>query len=130
MLFTSHFSGEAALATILKETIEDKFLNMIKVFSSSHSESLQLGNEWFATIKENLNKADLIIILCSPMSITKPWINFEGGCGFIRNIPVIPLCHSGLKPDELINPIRAFQGAELNSVDAIKSLFDRIAEIL
>ena len=130
VVFISHFSGEAGLSTLLKELIEERFLNMIEVFSSSHPESLQLGSEWFSTIKTNLASADLIIVLCSPISITKPWINFEAGCGFIRNIPVIPLCHSGLKPHELRQPLVAFQGAELNSADAIKALFTRIAEVL
>ena len=126
-IFISHFTEEKELATLLKETIESKFLRAIDVFSSSHGESLQLGDEWLSIIKSHLVKADLIIVLCSPISITKPWINFEAGCGFVRDIPVIPLCHSGLKIQDLGMPLKVLQGAELNSSETIKALFNKIA---
>ena len=76
VIFISHFTGEAELATLLKSTIEEKFLQIVEVFSSSHPEGLRLGDEWFSRIKANLEKANLVIVLFSPLSVTKPWINF------------------------------------------------------
>jgi len=129
-IFISHITEEAELAIVLKQFIEKKFLKTLDVFASSHEESVKLGDDWLGTIKISLNESKLIIILCSPISVVRPWINFEAGAGWLKNIPIIPLCHSGLTPGNLPVPINSFQGGILSDSGDIKKLFQRIAEIL
>lgn len=130
IIFISHINEERDIAIAVKEFIDKKFLNIANVFLSSHEESLKLGDEWFITIKTSLKNCKIIIILCSPLSINKPWINFEAGAGWIKDIPVIPLCHSGLSIEKLPFPLKSFQGGILNNKEDIKKLFNVIAKIL
>ncbi|MHB0756930.1 toll/interleukin-1 receptor domain-containing protein [Polaribacter sp. M15] len=129
-IFISHITEEKEIANSIKEFLEKRFLKTINVFASSHEESLKLGDDWMGTIKKSMNDCKLIVVLCSPLSITRPWINFEAGAGWIRNIPVIPLCHSGLTPGKLPVPINSFQGGILNNETDISKVFKRIADIL
>lgn len=52
-----------------------------------------------------LNLASVHVILCSPESVARPWIQFEAGAAQIRGIPIIPICHSGLTPAQLPVPL-------------------------
>ena len=130
VIFISHVGEESKVANLLKETIEKHFIGMVNVFVSSNPDGLELGADWFSVIKSQLSKAELVLVICSPLSLNRPWINFEAGCGSIRNIPVIPLCHSGLVPGDLPFPMKAHQGAELNSNENLQNLFGRIAKAI
>ena len=50
-----------------------------------------------------------MLVLCSTRSVAEPWINFEAGAGYIKDIPVIPICHSGMTVDTLPIPLLFFQ---------------------
>jgi hypothetical protein len=129
-IFISHIAEEKEIAKALKEFLDQKFLKTVDVFVSSHQESVQLGDDWLTTIKKSMIDCQLVIILCSPISISRPWVNFEAGAGWVKNIPVIPLCHSGLTPGTLPVPVNSFQGGLLNSEDDIAKVFSRIADLL
>ncbi|TNZ55088.1 hypothetical protein CGK45_23850, partial [Vibrio parahaemolyticus] len=129
-IFISHITEEAELAKELKEFIEKRFLKSVDVFASSHEDSIKLGDDWMRSIKTSLNDSKLVMILCSPISIARPWINFEAGAGWLKGVPVIPLCHSGLTPGKLPVPMNSFQGGMLSDDKSIEQLFSRIAELL
>lgn len=81
-------------------------------------------------ITESLKSCAVEIILCSPKSIKRPWINFEAGAGWIRDIPVIPFCHSGMKPSLLPMPLNLLQAANANEISSLKLLFPVLAHAL
>ena len=128
-IFISHITEEKEVALYLKDVIEKKFLKSVIVFASSHEDSIKLGDDWMDNIKKSLTECQLEIIICSFYSVTKPWINFEAGAGWIRNIPTIPMCHSGLTPSQLPIPLKTMQGGNLNNKTDIERLFKRISEI-
>lgn len=129
-IFISHISQEKEIACVFKEFLGKKFLKIIDVFASSHEESLRVGDDWMNTIKMSMMNCKLLIIICSPISISRPWINFEAGAGWIKEVPVIPLCHSGLTPNKLPVPVNSFQGGILNNQDDMRKVFNRIANLL
>jgi hypothetical protein len=129
-IFISHITEEKEISIALKEFIEKKFLKTVDVFVSSHEESIKLGDDWLNNIKKSMKDCKLTIVICSPISISRPWINFEAGAGWVKDIPVIPFCHSGLTPSKLPVPINSFQGGLLNNQADLKKLFSRIAEII
>lgn len=129
-VFISHIHEEEKLAHALKAFVEDSFLKTLDVFASSQDDSLRLGDDWNERIKQSLLNCDLLIVLCSPVSVTRPWINFEAGAGWIKGIPVIPLCHSGLTPGALRAPLNRFQGGVLGDREDIERLFNRVADIV
>src|SRR5262245_419366 len=103
--FISHINEEAEVAAKLKAALTRDFLRMLDVFVSSDGESISAGNDWLKSIRDALQKSDLMLILCSPSSIHRPWVNFEAGAAWMRNIPLIPLCHAGLTLRDLPAPL-------------------------
>ena len=130
IVFISHITEEKELAHLVQELIEKSFLGMIEVFVSSDEHSISLGQKWLDNITGALKSCAIEIILCSPNSITRPWINFEAGAGWVRDIPVIPLCHSGLTPSKLPMPLVLLQAAMANEVSSLKLLFPVLAAAL
>lgn len=95
-VFISHIGDEATIAREFKSLIEENFLGMIEVFVSSDGSSVKMGEKWLNDISDALERCAVEIVICSPISVRRPWINFEAGAGWVRGIPVIPLCHSGM----------------------------------
>ena len=78
-------------------------------------------------------------MLCSPDALSRHSISFETGAAHLRGIPLVPLCHSGLKPQQLPVPLSAFEGVLLcdsnripgsRSETGFKRFYRAIAEIL
>ncbi|MFH2045986.1 MAG: toll/interleukin-1 receptor domain-containing protein [Pseudomonadota bacterium] len=130
IIFISHINEESNIANHLKDFIDRKFLKSVDVFVSSHEESLKLGDDWLSVIKSSLSECILLVVICSPLSVGRPWINFEAGAGWVNKIPVVPLCHSGLQPGDLSVPLNSFQAGTLNKKEDIGKLFKRISQLI
>jgi hypothetical protein len=129
LVFISHISEEREIAIELKNLISASFLEMINTFVSSDFASVDLGQRWLDDITTALENCAVEIILCSPLSVERQWINFEAGAGWIRKIPVIPLCHSGMEPDELPIPIKLLQTGKLTEEPVLKATFAKLAKL-
>lgn len=129
-IFISHIYEEKTLATTLKQWIESTFPDKVDVFVSSDEKDLPPGTKWLDKISGALHEAQLMILLCSPTSLRRPWINFEAGCAWTKQIPLMPICHSGQTKSLLPSPISSFQGLELESEDSCPSLIQAIAKQL
>ena len=111
-VFVSHINPEAPLASVLKKWIEDAFVGKVRVFVSSEDDSIPPGQEWFREIADSLSSTKVLLAICSKESVHRPWINFEAGAGWIRGIPVIPLCHSGMTVGGLPQPLSHLQALD------------------
>jgi len=129
-IFISHITEEARAAAKLKLRMAEDFLGQLTVFLSSDTESIATGDEWFSSLSKALRNSSIFIVLCSPISITRPWVNFEAGAAWMREIPVIPVCFGGLRPRDLPMPLSARQGLELNDAQGLQRLYARIAQTL
>jgi len=127
-VFISHVSNETQLAQILKRHLAKDFLNFFDIFVSSDGKTIKAGSKWLEKLGQALEEAQIEIILCSKESVGQPWVNFEAGAGWIRGIQVIPICHSGLKPDELPVPLSMLQAVNANQSNGLQSLYEAIAE--
>ena len=130
IIFISHITEEKELALELKQLLEEKFLGMIEIFVSSDEESIALGTRWLDNISNALGSCAIELILCSPQSVKRPWINFEAGAGWVRNISVVPLCHSGMEPSKLPIPLNLLQAIRLSEVSGLKLLLPLIANAI
>ncbi len=129
-LFISHVSEEAEVAAELKRALARDFLGMLDVFVSSDGESIAAGENWVSAVDRALHESKLLIILCSPMSLHRPWVNFEAGVAWALDVPIIPLCHAGLRPRDLRMPLSLRQGLLLDDPRHIRQLYARITEIV
>jgi hypothetical protein len=130
LIFISHIAEEAPLAKLFRDKIEQNFLTMVDAFVSSDANSIRLGINWISEITRGLRTSKAMLVLCSPKSITRPWILFESGAGLRRGIEVVPICHSGLRPVELPPPLNLLQGIEAHDPKNIIDLFKLIADKL
>jgi hypothetical protein len=126
-LFISHISTETELAQVLKKRLDQDFLGVLDIFVSSDKRSIQAGSPWLDDLNTALEEAQFVVVLCSKESIGRPWVNFEAGAGWIRGIPVIPVCHSGLTPSQLPVPLSMLQALQASESDDLRSLYDTIA---
>ncbi|MHB1591962.1 MAG: hypothetical protein ACYCTW_10585 [Sulfuricella sp.] len=127
VIFISHAAIDSEIAGLFKTDVENNFLGLCQLFVSSNLDSLQGGKEWMQTIKSNLTDAVIMIGLLSPVALNRPWIYVEFGAGWIRDIPTISVCHSGLRKDDLPVPLSNFQALNLIDVTHLKHLYGQIS---
>src|SRR5215831_18224791 len=126
-VFISHIKEEKELAALLKGRIDEDFLGKVECFVSTDTESILAGANWLSSVEKALNDASVEVILCSPLSIKRPWINFEAGDGWMRHIPIVPLCHSGLTPRELPMPMAVLQAISASEPADLPRLYTTTA---
>lgn len=129
-IFVSHISKEAALAEVLQENIRRDFQDTLEVFVSSDGVSIEAGDDWLKSVRNALKGAKAVIVLCSKESVGRPWVNFEAGAAWLRDVPIIPVCHTDLKPDDLPLPLKLLQAVEANQPAGVKRLYARLARIV
>lgn len=128
VIFISHIHEEASIAIKLKELIEAAF--ECDVFVASAPGDLPLGRRWLDQISDALRRCVLEIVIVSPISASRRWINFEAGAGWVRDIPVVPLCHSGMQPGNLPAPLNALQMGLATDLSVLESLWRQIGQCL
>jgi hypothetical protein len=62
--------------------------------------------------------------------VSRPWVNFECGCAWTKRVPIIPICHSGLRKADLPQPLSQFQSLELDQPEFSALLLSGLARTL
>ena len=127
-IFVSHINEEAPLAITLKSYLADDFLDFVEIFVSSDIESIAVGENWLASLDKALQEAFALLVLCSSASIDRPWVNFEVGAAWLKKIPIVPICHSGLPLTSLPIPFSLLEGIEAHSAEGLKKVYLLIAK--
>ncbi len=129
-VFISHISDETDIAQWLKARMDDHFLGSLDIFVSSDRSTIAAGRKWLDEVDKALKRADLQIVLCSRDSVGRPWVNFEAGAVWLRGMPVVPVCHSGLEPEALPVPLSMLEGISLTRAEGLQKLYDSVAAAL
>jgi hypothetical protein len=130
LVFISHITTEKEIAVAFKALVEEAFLGMVEVFVSSDPNSIAMGGRWLDSITYGLKKCVIEIVVASRTSVSRPWINFEAGAGWVRDIAVIPLCHSGMTPSRLPAPLSSLQAAIATDVAHLQRVCEVIAKAI
>ena len=128
LVFISHIAEQTKLATIIREALIRDFLNMVEVFVASDSGSLKAGQPWMERIADALARANVVLVLCSKASVQRPWLSFEAGAAYVREIPVIPVCHTDLAPRDLPPPFLWLHGVRADDPSGIEAMYKTIAD--
>jgi hypothetical protein len=129
-IFISHITEERELAGVIRDALQRDFLGMVDVFVSSDSVSIEMGSKWLEQISTALEDAQIELVLCSPDAVKRPWINFEAGAGWVKGIPVVPVCHTGLRVVDLPIPLSMLQGMQATDTAGLERLYALIAKQL
>lgn len=95
-----------------------RFLRESKLtaFLSSDHWQVRAGEKWFERIAAELKEAKIVILLLSPQSVERPWINFEAGWAWATSTKnIIPLCFGELTKRAMPRPYSDLQGLNLRS---------------
>lgn len=126
-IFISYIEEEKDITKLLKDLIGSAFRGIFYIFAYSTREKEPFGEVLSEDIINNIKNCKFVFIICSPKSISKPWINFEAGAGSVANL-VIPLCHSGMEPGKLPSPLNSRYGANLTNYNNLADIFSMLAK--
>jgi hypothetical protein len=127
VIFISHIHEHRQLGTAIKEEIAGLLLGGVDFFVSSDGVSIVGGDRWLDQVETALNNAAIVLVLCSPDSVHRPWVNFEAGGAWMAKKRVVPLCCGGLRPSDLPQPLASRQAYDITSPEDLKDLVGLIA---
>lgn len=125
-----HTHGDTSIAQILQDWIESTFVGQSDVFIHSDDEIILSDAAWLEKVDDALEGANALILVISPTSIQKPWLNFELGCAWMKGIFILSVCHSGITTANLPQPLSMFQGLDLNQENFPEMLFTLLGKQL
>lgn len=111
-IFFSHSSADKNTILPIKEKLCSITANVLDVFMSSDGQSIPFGNNWIHKIEEGLNKAQVMFVFVTPISVNSAWIYFEAGFAYSKNIEVIPV-GIGISIGQLKPPLSLLQGFDI-----------------
>jgi len=125
-IFISRINEHKEISKKLKELLESLFAEKIQVFDADDPNCIPFSADWFTTIKEGIQSCNLMIILCSPSSVQRPWINFEAGAATILEKSIGPICFAGQNAGNLPSPLNYIrsQAVDLTDREKFKQYFD------
>lgn len=126
IMFISYVHEDSELAIRLKDLIEDSFTGSVEVFVSS--DAISPGDDWRQKIRDSLRQASDFIILLTPRSYNRPWVNFEAGAAYGRNIRFIPVCARGLSISHVAPPLGDPQMLVIDSEEGTRNLVRTLAQ--
>lgn len=129
-IFISHISEEADVAALLREIVEKDFAGQVRFFASSDITSIRGGQVWLDAIRGGISGCAAVMVLCSHASVKRSWVQFEIGAAWMMEKTIVPICHSGMRLDDLPMPLRAIQGIELGTKIGLRRLYRCIADAL
>jgi hypothetical protein len=130
-IFLCYATEDSRLAKLLQKELENEYKMAFKIFRAQDYRSIKPGDEWWENIKEALQNYPLTLVLATPLSILKPWINFEAGASIGSRSSLVPICAYGLRIKDLKDlqsPLYVKQALDLHSLDGIRELFRIVAE--
>lgn len=127
-IFISHTHSEASIVGVFIDLLRNSLEGEIIYFSSSDGRSIVGGDEWFSKTKIEIEKTSIMLVLCSPLSVSKHWISFEFGYALSMKKRIIPICHSGLKPTQLKAPYNLQHAYDLSIIEDLERIIELIAE--
>ena len=120
-IFISHANANTELAKALAEALES--LDQ-KTFLSSRD--LRADEDWLRGIEDALQQSSAYIILLTPESTLRPWVNFEAGAAWFSKKKLIFVRVQALSPDEIPSPIRSRQIYALDIEDQLEAILDAL----
>ena len=115
-IFVSHIHEEENVANDLLAFVRQE-LGRTTVFLSSDTWQVYAGEIWLERIRQELASARVVIVMLSPESVKRPWVNFEAGAAWLSGKVIIPVCYGGLTKSSLSKPYSNIQALDLATED-------------
>jgi hypothetical protein len=129
-IFISFIHEEEEYAEAVQVFITGILGNEVNPFLSSDKFQVYAGEKWLDRIMSELATAKVVLLMLSRLSVSRPWVNFEAGAAWTRDIITIPVCFGGLEKDELPKPYSSLQAVDLMQWDDHEYLARSVAHHL
>ncbi len=134
VIFISHAHTDRPLVELVQAQIKNVFKDSIELFASSIPGTIPPGTNWLEAVEDNLETANAIIVLVTPVSIFRPWIWFETGAFWSKSlreeIRIIPACAPEINLHDLPTPLNLLKGVSLGSSEGVDALFRELCRFL
>lgn len=107
-LFLSHAGADRQVAEYLRSRITASVPG-IDVFLASRPGQIPVGADWLATIKEELASSDAYLVLLTPASAGRPWVQFETGAAWMSDRLLVTVIAGALEKRDVPMPLSSFQ---------------------
>jgi hypothetical protein len=87
VLSTEPCASEAQIVPVVQSQVH---------FMSADTWQIYSGELWLERVVAELKMAKETILMLSPVSVGRPWVNFEAGGAFFTDKRIIPVCFGGL----------------------------------
>jgi len=132
-IFISFIHEEEPVASALQRFIK-ALLTSTEVFMSADTWQVYAGEIWLDRITQELKKAQVVLLLLSPRSVIRPWVNFEAGGAWFSGKKIIPISFNGLTKGALPKPYSNIQAVNLETTEdqyyLIKSITHHLPHVL
>ena len=122
IVFLSHSSRDADILNSLKEQLVRRTGGSIEFFLSSDGQSIPLGSNWVHRVETALSEARLMFVFISPDSLSSPWVYFEAGFAYSKQLKVVPVGIGGIDVAHLSPPLNLLQGFNITSGASLNNL--------
>lgn len=122
-IFISHATANSRLARTLAGAFEHLGAT---TFLASRAGDIRADEDWLRGIERALQEADAYIVLLTPESTLRPWVNFEAGAAWFSGKQLLFLRVQALAPGDIPLPISARQIYALDDVEQLGAVLDAL----
>ena len=121
-IFISHAVANKNIACALADTLEAARED-VTTFLASRPGDIRADEDWLEGIERALKKADTYIILLTPESVLRPWVNFEAGAAWFFQRQLVFLRIQALSTDDIPLPINSRQVYAIDDKEQLVTVF-------
>jgi hypothetical protein len=129
-VFISFVHEEVDYAQAVQSFITRMLGTDVTPFLSSDKLQIYAGEKWIDRIMDELKDALVVLLILSEESVKRPWVNFEAGAAWTRDIAIIPVCILGFTKEELPKPYSSLQAVDLRHFGDHEYLVRSVAHYL
>jgi hypothetical protein len=121
-IFISHAIANKTIARSLADTLEAARKD-VTTFLASRPGDIRADEDWLRGIERALQEANTYIILLTPESVLRPWVNFESGAAWFFQRQLIFVRIQALSTDDIPLPINSRQVYALDDKEQLLAVF-------
>jgi len=125
LIFISHAAANSRLAGAFAEALMAA-RGDVKTFVASRPGDLRADKDWLRGIERAVQDADAYVVVLTPESVLRPWVNFEFGAAWFSRRQLIFVRVQALSPDEIPLPISSRQVYALDDIDQLRAIFQAL----
>jgi TIR domain len=124
-IFISHAVANKKIARSLADTLEAA-RDDVTTFLASRPGDIRADENWLGGIERALQEADTYIVLLTPESVLRPWVNFESGAAWFFKRQLVFVRIQALSTDDIPLPINSRQVYALDNKEQLLAVFSTL----